>query len=363
MRMRENSMLVLYLISGIIAYAHKIPFLGKIIALISFYYGKTTWWKILVKIRKAFIIFNALIGIYVVIKTTGFGVDTFYANFIALGENYLNIFYNFTKRIFNWIFDLFDHKIVPNVPNEPKNPKSFTGWNNSNTSSIIDIGTNNELPKKYFWVDEWLKQPKINNTDWFTSPNINVNIDSNPWYKDLSTWLIIGGVISLLGISYLGYSYIFNSNTAISPTSDSTITPNNSLFTTFSSNISNSIKSLNSYNWFLSTTDTEVAHNTFVNTQRSVDFDKRFYPFTQADPFKPWYTRLRILVFGENASEIDQRIHDKDIAWRYILPTNFTNNTTSGTITPSIGIVGLLNNDKSLNLISYLINLPLTSNT
>lgn len=74
MRLRENSLLILYIISGILGYAHKIPFIGRLIAFASLYYGSgraTTWWQILVKIRKLFIIFNALIGIYIVYKTTG----------------------------------------------------------------------------------------------------------------------------------------------------------------------------------------------------------------------------------------------------------------------------------------------------
>ena len=125
MRFRENSMLVLYIISGLIAYAHKIPLIGRLITLASLYYGKTTIWKILVKIRKAFIIFNAALGVYMVFHTVGFSTDNILAGITAMGHEYLQLLFNFTHRIFNWFVEIFDHKIVPNVPNEPKNPKSF----------------------------------------------------------------------------------------------------------------------------------------------------------------------------------------------------------------------------------------------
>jgi len=38
MRLRENSMFLLYILSGILAYAHKIPFIGRIISLLSIWY-------------------------------------------------------------------------------------------------------------------------------------------------------------------------------------------------------------------------------------------------------------------------------------------------------------------------------------
>jgi len=47
----------------------------KFISILSIYYGRTTIWKILVLLKKLFILFNALIGVYLVFKTTGF---TFY---------------------------------------------------------------------------------------------------------------------------------------------------------------------------------------------------------------------------------------------------------------------------------------------
>jgi hypothetical protein len=270
---------------------------------------------------------------YIVYKTTGFGLDTFYANLLAFGENYINIFINFNKRLFNWIFDLFDHKVVPNTPSSPSSPSSWSNYSNKN----LLIPEKDPLENTKYIRNLLKDQP-----NWFdSSPSINVTIDSTPWYKDISTWLLIGGVLSLLGIGYLGYSYIFSSTSVTSPTSDTTITRNNiEASTSIKSIIINNIKKLNPLHWFLSS-DTDVAHTRFIETQQSSDYDNRFYPFTQADPFKPWYSRLRILLFGETASEIDTRMHAKDIAFRTMMPTNFSGSVTSGSITPSIGIIGL----------------------
>jgi hypothetical protein len=62
----KSSMFTLWLFSWVIFFMNKLPFIKPIITLASLYYGRTTWWKILVKIRKVFIMFNAAIGVYVV---------------------------------------------------------------------------------------------------------------------------------------------------------------------------------------------------------------------------------------------------------------------------------------------------------
>jgi hypothetical protein len=62
---------------------------------------------------------------------------------------------------------------------------------------------------------------------------------------------------------------------------------------------------------------TPTAETLFKARQNELaTFDNRFYPFTNNDPFKPWYHRLRISLFGESVAEIDQRIFDKNFALR-----------------------------------------------
>ena len=56
--------LSLFALTSLIAYAHKIPGVSRLTNILSLWYGRTTWWQILVQIRKAFIVLNALIGLY-----------------------------------------------------------------------------------------------------------------------------------------------------------------------------------------------------------------------------------------------------------------------------------------------------------
>jgi hypothetical protein len=198
----RSSMFYLWVISGILGYAHRIPFLGRIITLLSIWYGRTTIWKILLKLRRLFIIFNALIGVFMVYKTVGFSTDNVFAGFAGMGHTYLEILTNSTKRLFHWFFELFDHKIVPNVPGDgPSKPSKFPLW------SPIDKGAfnpflNNELSKSDFSLRELYKSPF----------NININTPSVPWYRDLSNliWIgtIVGASVGILGIGYLGWIYL-----------------------------------------------------------------------------------------------------------------------------------------------------------
>jgi hypothetical protein len=328
--MRENSMLLLYVLSGIIAYAHKIPLIGKIITLASLYYGRTTWWKILIKIRKLFIIFNAIIGVVMVFNTVGFSFDHILAGFTGMGHTYLEIFYNFSKRIFNWFIELFDHKIVPNTPSSPS-----SRWTNYNKNNLIPEKDPLENTK---YIRNLLKdQP-----NWFdSSPSINVNKESTPWYKDLSTWLWFGGIICSVGAIYVGYKFITDPTfieTIFSTGSSSTVTPDINIdgtpspditltdrisqgFVYVSSGIgsaySYTLKKLNPLNWFNSTTDINNQFKIFMEKQNDmVRADRRFYPFTETNPFLPWYKQLKINLLGESVSESLTRFKDRTIAER-----------------------------------------------
>lgn len=153
----KSSMFYLWLLTGILCYGRKIPIINKLISLLSVWYGKTTIWKILIKLRKLFVIFNALIGMLVIFKTTGYGVDTFWAHFSAMGTEYVTIFKNFVSRVFNWLLNLFDHKVVPNVPtNKPTNPSGYGWW----TPRGIDYSWRMPLPKyDNPQALEWIKNP------------------------------------------------------------------------------------------------------------------------------------------------------------------------------------------------------------
>ena len=126
---QQSSMFYLWLLTGILGYASKIPFIGRIITLFGLWYGKTTWWKLLIKARKLFVIFNAILGVLVVFYTVGFSSDNIIAGFSAMGHTYLEIFIKFTKKLYNWIYDFFDNKVVPNIGNSPVAGPSSGGGN------------------------------------------------------------------------------------------------------------------------------------------------------------------------------------------------------------------------------------------
>src|SRR3977135_495749 len=54
----KSSMLYLWLITGILGYARKIPIISKFISFAYNLYGRTTFFRILLKLRKLVVVFN-----------------------------------------------------------------------------------------------------------------------------------------------------------------------------------------------------------------------------------------------------------------------------------------------------------------
>ena len=378
---RQSSAFYLWIITGILGYAHKLPIVRNIIGILSLWYGRTTWWTILLKLRKAFITFNALIGMYMVYKTTGFGFDNLLAGFLGMGHTYLEIFINFNKKLFNWLFNLFDHKVIPNIPNNPSLPSNSSNvkesWFPSGTGSINTGWTNkftestnlDSLRKNYKSVDEM-----------FTNP-FNVTINTTPWYRDLSTWLWIGGTLASVGLAYVGYKMImdplfienlplignwFNStpggntgnvaNAVVTVTTpEGSLTPTNipqpefvqgsssSVTKSIITTIGGGLKKLNPATWFLSSVDYEAQKAAFEINQCSQGYDKRFYPFNPIHPYDGIIKRLRISIFGESYFERNTRInYRKEILDYLVPPLNITPTAGPSTpLTPTITTVGL----------------------
>jgi len=56
-----------------------------------------------------------------------------------MGHSYLEIFINFNKKLFNWLFDLFDYKVVPNLPNNSSGSSwNWKWWDQKKTLGILD---------------------------------------------------------------------------------------------------------------------------------------------------------------------------------------------------------------------------------
>lgn len=222
-----NPMAALWIFSTILTYAHKLPVISKIIKLLAMWYGRTTWWTVLVKSRKMFVVLNALSalrGMYTLIGITGFSTDNIIAGITGLGYAYVEIISNLSTRVFNWLFNLFDRQIVPKVPDNkpswkswkgssggvsPDNKPSWSGWKGSSDGvspkmAGIDISNpmSNHLKNT---PSESLREIYMNHV-----PDITIN-NSSDW--SIGKYLFWGG-LTLIGIGavYLGFKYISESS-------------------------------------------------------------------------------------------------------------------------------------------------------
>jgi hypothetical protein len=301
-----------------------------------------------------------------VIKTTGFSFDNILAGLAGIGHNYLEIITNFTKKLFFWFVELFDHKIIPNVPNpgtggsggqiDKVSKDWFDGWKSKGESvsnrPILDrmLDKSNSLRESY----------------------INININPTPWYKDLSTWMWIGGAIGLLSVGYLGYKLIYDPSyfidfggkgkgvdpsitglsgnagpsVVISPSTDGSITPtggSKSLTKSLISLVSNVKNKINPLNWFMaSEISYEEARKALVDRQMNYNImNKHIYPFTPVDPNLSWFKRGLIHYFGESNVRVSQRMSDLREVNALYESIRVRNPIISAPGTPSIGTIGL----------------------
>ena len=82
-------MLFRSLSTTIITNLHKIPVISRVIDVLSLSCGRTTWWKILVMVRKIFVNINAIIGMYAIIKVLGFSMNNIAVDISAIGYSYV----------------------------------------------------------------------------------------------------------------------------------------------------------------------------------------------------------------------------------------------------------------------------------
>ena len=96
-RLRHGGMFPLMLLSTILTYAHNIPIISNIIKYFSDLYGRSLLWRILVRLRKLFIVLNAAIGIYMLFKVTGFSQDKIIAGVSGMGYAYIELIRSLLK--------------------------------------------------------------------------------------------------------------------------------------------------------------------------------------------------------------------------------------------------------------------------
>lgn len=366
----KSAALIPFLFTGLITYGHKLSFISKVITLLAAWYGRTTWWKLLIKVRKLFVIFNALIGVYMVFKTVGFNTDNILAGFTALGHQYFEILTSFTKRLFNWFFDLFDHKVVPNPSSKPSIPFNKGGF------SIYHPFNNLGWYTKPMNSDPLTKIMELAKTQDFYNSPIKLSVTTNS--LDNSTWLWYSFVgLCGIGLLVLGYKFItdptifnrfFSNNSGsvsdagtpsdITITPDMTITDNRGVVDTVSNLTKRILNSLNPFNYITTSAELNRQHLNFMERQyNNVTADYKYYPFTNIKPYSPWYSKLKLVFFGETPIESLDRFKERTYAERVINSLTLTNGKAVdiGAVTPSV-VVGIGINTPSFSLIDAIHN-------
>ena len=322
----RSGALSMFIVTGLLGYANKIPIIKKLIFLLSLWYGKTTIWKILSRLRKLFVLLNAFIGFYMVLKTTGFSINNILIGFSAMGHTYFEVLVTLSKSLFNWIFELFDYKIIPNVPGETPTVSKYKTpfWNPQYSHNA--------------WGRKTYDLYNINN---FPGMGYKIfNVEITPWYRDWSTLLWVAGGVITIGTIYLGYKVIMEpsilldwfkstpkivetgatpptvSDAAGSSTGPGTMLaagqdPERSLGigTRIVNMYHKTIYNINPLHWFATTREAQDQFNTFMDVQNDMTRSNRtLYPFTENNPCDSYLKRLRIRWLGETSSEITSRI-------------------------------------------------------
>jgi len=326
---------ILYLFTAFFSLLNKVPGVNRMISVLNVIYGRTTLWKLLVLTRKLIITLNAVIGVFFVYKFSGIGPDTILSNFAGMGYAYLDILSNMTSRLFNWFFNLFVYKIVPNVPNNKNwfnhGPINGPGWFTKPMveNNVMDVLNSKEV----------------------TSPVVNDEPKSLPIPSIWSNWLwILGsalGIVTLTYFSYLCYSYFYGVHgSSITPASDaSTVQPEIALSDRIHNILLSVKRKLNPINWFRgSIVPIETQERLFIERQMDMNtYDKRYYPHTSYNLYDSIWKKLKLLVVGESATEELLRNREKSLAFRYYdNHIKLKPGLASGTHTPScISQVGL----------------------
>jgi hypothetical protein len=350
-RFVKGGMPLYWIISTLLTYGHKIPIISKIIKGLSLWYGRTTWWKILVQMRKVFIVLNAIIGVITVFKITGFSTDNLLAGFYGIGYTYVEMLGSFIKRLFTWFVELFDHKIVPNPPTNPNTPSSsILKWWAPKENTISNKGVIGD-------IFDIVKTPDSLRE---TYKHQNISIGTSSGWSDwsISSWVWYGGIALIsVGALYLGYKFVmdptwflgsdikgkapFPQHPHIDPTSSGTTTPTSiplvdtrtveateqapDVSTSAFAYVTNRIyqfnrsvlNAINPLNYIKPAAQTQNEFNAYMDKQIHWErADTRYYPFTEINPYATFSQKMKLLLFGESDAEKFERLKIMDRANR-----------------------------------------------
>jgi hypothetical protein len=74
---------------------------------------------------------------------------------------------------------------------------------------------------------------------------------------------------------------------------------------------------LNPFSYVSTSTEINNQFQTFMDLQNNpVTADRNYYPFTEVNPFLPWYSKVKVAILGEGTFDALQRLKDKTYAER-----------------------------------------------
>jgi hypothetical protein len=160
------------------------------------WYGRTTWWKLLVYSRKLFVVSNAIIGVYTILSITGFSFENIVTGIYVIGHTYLENFTAIIHKLFGWLLNLLNGMVpkVPDIPTPPIEPPVEPSYPDERQYPPYDY------PRPHKRIP-WFDDPKPANE--YTLPEyVGFNLPSSDW--NLSSWLWYGGIAILtIGALYL----------------------------------------------------------------------------------------------------------------------------------------------------------------
>jgi len=211
--------------------------------------------------------------------------------------------------LFHWFVELFDHKVVPNVPGD------INPWAGNNYKKIWSSGP---LDKTVYHPTNIVPSNVEDSLRKSYNSLFNISVEPAPssWFKDLPTWLWVGGVVAggavVLGSVYVIYKFIQDPSfilflgkaegtaggdvaNAAAANVRTTVTPASPEGTVESSlalkitkglvrGVVRGIRKLNPSYWFLTSTDTAEQAREFLTQQATTERLKRFYPYTEVNP-------------------------------------------------------------------------------
>jgi hypothetical protein len=105
-----------------------------------------------------------------------------------------------------------------------------------------------------------------------------------------------------------------NDNTAPINLNDNRTNPLTYISNTVKNTYSTVINTLNPFNYITSSVDNANNFKIFMQKQENpVTANFRLYPFTEINPYLPWYKQLKVSMIGESISESLQRFKDREM--------------------------------------------------